>query len=261
MNKFSWVIIGLFSIVLFQFIDIQAQNFQKKVTIPWSETLSYEYSDENKIELLYFNGAIASSEIQELPSYFEKIPIDVFYDNYEVSISGEQYEKMTTHEASLIPSLFESNKLKINVKSVVEKKRNYMVITFVPIRKVGTNSYEKLISADISIKGLNTKRVPNRTKSYAAHSVLASGNWYKIAVSETGMFKVTYEDFTVLGIGGGNWPSSQIALFGNGGGMLPEANGIVRHDDLTEIPILMFDGGDNTFNAGDYFVFYAQGPH
>ena len=59
----------------------------------------------------------------------------------------------------------------------------------------------------------------------------------------------------------GNIPSSQIRLFGNGGGMLNEANDNKPIDDLQEIAIWVEDGGDGSFNGSDYILFFSQGPH
>ena len=72
---------------------------------------------------------------------------------------------------------------------------------------------------------------------------------------------MTYDDLVNLGVVVSGLASSNISLFGNGGGRLPESNNIERYDDLQENPIQIFDGGDNTFDKGDYFIFYAQGPH
>ena len=53
---------------------------------------------------------------------------------------------------------------------------------------------------------------------------------------------------------------SRIKLYGNGGGMLPETNTAPRADDLIENSIFVEDGGDGKFDAGDYVLFYGEGP-
>lgn len=91
-------------------------------------------------------------------------------------------------------------------------------------------------------------------------SVLASGKWYKVAVQQTGIHKVTYDDLVTLGMDPATIIPSTIRLYGNGGGMLPEANNQSRIDDLLENSILVFDGGDGSFEQGDYFIFYGEAP-
>jgi len=97
-------------------------------------------------------------------------------------------------------------------------------------------------------------------RSYKNSSVLASGNWYKIAVKEPGIYKVDMAMLNKLGISTSNLASASIRLYGNGGAMLPEAcNGSIT-DDLAENAIEVVDGGDGIFNGNDYFLFFAQGP-
>lgn len=97
-------------------------------------------------------------------------------------------------------------------------------------------------------------------RTYADHSVLASGNLYKIAVSQPGVYKVDLPFLHALGITATSIPSASIRLFGNGGQMLPEACNGQKVDDLAENAIEVVDGGDGQLNGSDYFLFYAAGP-
>jgi len=96
---------------------------------------------------------------------------------------------------------------------------------------------------------------------YTNQSILASGEWYKLAVNQPGIYKIDLPFLQKLGLQGNSIPSNAIRLFGNGGSMLPEACSAQVPDDLTENSILIVDGGDGLFNGTDYFLFYAQGPH
>lgn len=95
---------------------------------------------------------------------------------------------------------------------------------------------------------------------YAPHSVLATGNFYKIAIPKQGIYKVDGNLLSSLIPGFSNPASASIRLYGNGGAMLEEDNTLYRPDDLTENAIQMVDGGDGIFNPNDYFLFYAPGP-
>ncbi len=96
---------------------------------------------------------------------------------------------------------------------------------------------------------------------YRNNSVLATGNWYKIAVKKAGVYTVNVAFLQSLGINTTNLSSSSIRVYGNGGEMLPEPNNLKRADDFTENAIMMFDGGDAVFSGNDYFLFFANGPH
>jgi len=94
---------------------------------------------------------------------------------------------------------------------------------------------------------------------YKANSVLATGNWYKIGVKEPGVYKLDIPFLSQLGLNAANLSSGSIRLFGNGGGMLPEANNIPRPDDVQENAIMIVDGGDGVLNGADYILFFSNG--
>lgn len=100
---------------------------------------------------------------------------------------------------------------------------------------------------------------PQRT--YTPHSVLATGSWYKLAVTAPGVYKIDISLLNSMGINTLNLSSAVIRLFGNGGNMLAEDNSIARYDDLPEVAVSVFDGGDGILNGNDYVLFYTPGPH
>lgn len=94
----------------------------------------------------------------------------------------------------------------------------------------------------------------------ATNSVLSSGTWYKLSVNQTGIHKIDFALLQSMGINPSNIDPRNLRLYGNGGGVLPELNSVARHDDLVENPIMVVGEGDGRFDAGDYILFYAEGP-
>jgi hypothetical protein len=90
-------------------------------------------------------------------------------------------------------------------------------------------------------------------------SVLAAGRWYKIAVGKTGITRITYNDLRSMGITPESVDVTKIRLFGNGPGMLPEANMAPRTDDLREVAVSVEDGGDGHLDPADYILFFGEG--
>lgn len=81
--------------------------------------------------------------------------------------------------------------------------------------------------------------------TYAANSVLASGRWAKISVSETGICKLTADVIRKAGFS----DLSKVRIFGYGGALIPEKltqEWLAEHDDLKEIPAY-FDGNTKYF--------------
>ena len=94
----------------------------------------------------------------------------------------------------------------------------------------------------------------------AADSMLASGKWYKVGMSETGVYRLTYSDLSSLGIDVDHLNPKHIRVFHNGGGVLNELNAQPRFDDLMEIPVYVAGESDGRFDRDDYVLFYARGP-
>ncbi len=90
--------------------------------------------------------------------------------------------------------------------------------------------------------------------SYAANSVLAQGTFYKVKITSSGIYKLTFEALTSMGLNPAN-----VRIFGYGGGVLQQDFSISKPDDLPELAVWIEKGTDGIFNAGDYVLFYAQG--
>ena len=97
--------------------------------------------------------------------------------------------------------------------------------------------------------------------SQVNNSVLANGNWFKFSVDTTGVFKIDKTLLQQIGLSTNNLNPKKIHIYGNGGNLLPEFNGDVRYDDLQENAIYIEGEDDNSFDANDFILFYAKGPH
>ena len=97
--------------------------------------------------------------------------------------------------------------------------------------------------------------------SQVVNSVLSEGNWFKFSVDTTGVFKIDRSLLQEIGIATNNLNPKKIHIYGNGGELLPESNGDFRYDDLQENALFVEGEEDNSFDANDYILFYAKGPH
>jgi hypothetical protein len=89
-------------------------------------------------------------------------------------------------------------------------------------------------------------------------SVLRSGKWFKVAVSERGVYKITHDQFRQMGFDSQTDPR-KIKLFGNVGGMLPQAISLSRPIDLHENAIYVSGESDGSFDKEDFILFFAEG--
>jgi len=93
------------------------------------------------------------------------------------------------------------------------------------------------------------------TGGYAESSVLASGKWFRMAVTTDAIYRIDYS--TLRNLGFDNPINTRI--YGNNCGQLSYYNNDAGPDDLEEIAVYLNTGADGVFNEGDYLLFYAQG--
>ncbi len=145
-----------------------------------------------------------------------------------------------------------------------ERKRPFAWITVPVYTSASTPGTGRLLTDfTITITEKNTlPGSPTRLeRTAAASSVLKTGNWYKIGITNTGFYKVDFDFLAKAGISTTGITLSNIRVFGNGGNMLSEDNAVPRINDLAQNAIWVNDNNNNgTFDKGDYLVFYGTGP-
>jgi hypothetical protein len=118
------------------------------------------------------------------------------------------------------------------------------------------NSISKIILA--AVLALSFKVGTAQDNTY--HSVLSDHTWYRLSVTQEGVYKLDYATLRAMGIDMGSLNPKQIRIFGNPSGALPEKNSKPRPDDLTEMAIYVEGAEDGIFDYQDAVMFYGQEP-
>lgn len=112
------------------------------------------------------------------------------------------------------------------------------------------NCAYRSVSSSSSLKRLGLKATAMSDERWAAHSVLSSGHWVKIRVTDEGVYELTENQLHQMGFA----DISRVKVFGYGGRPLPEdwtfntANAVP--DDLCEIPL---------YQKSSSLLFFAEG--
>ncbi|HRI42154.1 MAG TPA: hypothetical protein PLW54_10795, partial [Bacteroidia bacterium] len=180
-----------------------------------------------------------------LPEYVERVELPAGYNSCTASIVAVQTEPV--QDISLLPA-DAAIKSEFEVSTLIgfRKKQPVATVRVVPIRKSGSG-YERLVRFQLQV----TPSVsPQRTTSraYSTNSVLASGSWFRIATTQQGVHKMTYQFLKDLGIDVDNIDPRRLRIYGNGGGQLPFNNSKFRYDDLQENAILVQGENDGVFD-------------
>jgi len=96
-------------------------------------------------------------------------------------------------------------------------------------------------------------------KTAATPSVLATGDWYRLSVTEEGIYRIDAAYLTAAGITAGSVDPRTIKIYGSGGKEVPENVSIPRPSDLVENAIYVEGESDGQMGAGDYILFYGRG--
>lgn len=233
---------------------------QEKDDIVWQEPVTEIKYDGSIKTYLFFNGAVFLGE-KSLPYLVENVRIST-NTTLEASIRNLRFVPLSTKEREAVDGISFSTSIDVKIDRYIEMKQPYARISFIPIRKnPTTGGLEKLVGFDLDQRQVPFAQQKSMAAANATSSVLSTGNWYKIAVGQDGIHRITRSDLEALGMDVGSIDPRRLSIYGNGGGMLPQANSAFRHDDLQQNAIEVVGEADGSFDANDYIIFYAKGPH
>ena len=229
-----------------------------------SHSVSFSQSKEFSFKTIWndqenkcFPCDFDEAEQKVYTSSTKEIGVRGYYDHsYQlVSLSYTDVEIPAHYEKSLIPE-----DLELKVGFGKSKLQNFVSVHYYPIVKV--NGEIKLVN-EVKIQVISTPKNTQNDRSvvFASNSVLNSGAWYKIGVPKTGVYKIDYAYLNSIGVNTSGLNPNHINIYGNHMPQMPIANSVYRPDDLLKNSIYVQGDGDNSFDNGDYLLFYATGPN
>lgn len=189
-----------------------------------------------------------------LPTYTEVVPLETDYRlfDYRVQVAYPEWAPLTKAETAVADrySEFLADTLQVQTFVGISRGQGLLDIAFVPIvRREG--GYMKLLSGKIEIvptpksqihraKASVNHKAQARETRWAANSVLASGRWQKISVTEDGIYHLTNSQIRSMGFTN----PDKIRVYGYGGHrqaekMTPDTD----WDDLEEVALLPVSDG------------------
>lgn len=184
-------------------------------------------------------------------------------DSVAFAIEFPVYEPLTKAQVrQLREQGFEpGEQVELRVERSTGRGKTYARVSYVPV-VVRDGRWMRLKDYDLkpAVKGprlsaaarLSVKAalLAENASRYAAHSVLATGKWVKIGVTEEGVYQLTDEQLRSAGF----TDPSKVRLYGYGGRLLPDRFAFTGEDalidDLCEVPLCRRDGS---------VIFFAEG--
>ncbi|MCJ8165649.1 type IX secretion system sortase PorU [Pontibacter sp. E15-1] len=256
-------LVSVCALVLLSLLTMQAgaQAPTESVTLQWEGQAAILPTRTPDGKVPTFAGA-SIDPVEGLPYYRLQLP-GVHASAFQ--LTEPQYQPFSAAEQQLFGTYRFPAEPQVHVRQGMQNKVPASLIAILPVRlNPGSNQLEKLVSFRYTYTSGGTNATNARTGSagsFATNSVLSTGDWYKLAVTASGVYKIDKSVLQTLGLSTQSIDPKKIQVFGNGGGMLPQPNSAPRPDDLVENAIWVAGETDGKFDDADYALFYAQGPH
>lgn len=226
-------------------IDNQSVNLQGEYTeFPLSSNAGFNITESGVFQFMMTwksDGVV----------YDSSNVIDVVYENIEAA-------KLINLNTSKIPK-----EVEFSVSETFARGLAYQNLTFNPLVNMD-GVYKKVMSFVIkggvnSSNSISNRQLKTFVGNEVSSSVLASGEWYKFKVDTTGVYKITPQFLSSIGMDLDGVAASTIKIYGNGGQALPLANDENEIFDVPENPIKIVGGEDGVFSGDDFILFYGRG--
>ncbi|RZK45827.1 MAG: hypothetical protein EOO59_20315, partial [Hymenobacter sp.] len=173
------------------------------------------------------------------------------------------YEAFPADDVKLLGNTTLPTAPTVQLRTGLEARKPYSYVLLQPVRRnPQTGQAERLLSFTYAYQtGASGANARTTARAHVETSVLSTGDWYKIGVPRSGVYKLSLATLQSLGLPVASLDPRRIQVYGNAMGLLPQANSAPRPDDLVENSIFFQGNGDATFTADEYFLFYARGPH
>lgn len=251
MHRFALVfLIGLLS------LTAEAQrSLPVEYTIEWTDESTLQPLPVGRIG---FENALWEDE---LPVAVYDKKLDFRASRAELVLSDVVAEtvskdRLTDRQLELLPE-----QLVVEPRIADSRYHSYVQLYIVPIwRDEQTGQIKRLLNFSGEIRITPGRKLSARAIDWESSSVLAEGEWYKLAVPRDGVYRIDRSFLESIGVNVAQTNPQNYNIYGNGIGMLPFDNGVDRPDDLLLNAIRVEGEDDGSFDGGDYILFYAKGP-
>jgi hypothetical protein len=192
--------------------------------------------------------------------YNQKVTVSSPIDENSIQLSALIYENIAQSELGDLSIKNIPNTINVTLKNGKARDLLQVLLSFSPIIKTN-DGFKKVKSFRISYSNSTNFQQRNENSfdfSTIQNSVLSNGDWYRFYIEKSGVYKISRNFLSQLGMNV-NVDPRNIKIYGNGGRMIPLLNSIEYPSDLAENAILFVGEEDGIFNPDDYILFYAEG--
>ena len=191
LSSFSMIVVLVFASILL----LGQMTCRYPIELKWQGVTSECFAEDT----LYYIGLESGDYVGCMPMFIQSYRI--YDDQVKAKVELEHVKSLPLSDEELqvahsvsLPSDFE-----VEAFPMRSRDESLLSVRINPVRQRG-GVYEKLLSATLSVTLTPDCSVQRPNQVYATRSAMASGDWYKIGLSETGVYKLTYNELSDLGI-------------------------------------------------------------
>ncbi|EDP97681.1 type IX secretion system sortase PorU [Kordia algicida OT-1] len=252
MKKTLTFLIGLL------FISASAQN--KHFDLTWEDSPKEFLKENSTTALPAFNEEYYVNNDDGTISFIAQWDDDRYVNKNTIQITNVAYGTISNQNLGGIDKRRLPTSIEAKIVNSSARGKNAHILIVSPL--INDNGViKKVLSFDVNYSFLARRPNNSIAKNTAAvtSSVLASGNFYRFSVQESGIHRISADFLNQIGLNTGNINPRKIKIYGNGGRMIPHVNSENEYYDVTENAISVVGEEDGEFNANDYILFYAEG--
>ena len=246
----------LLSILFLPFV-LFSQN--KTIEINWGVTeksMQGASSTENKASK---SNSKSATQLLDLLIDQEMLFVEQWQDirlaeEGSLAVSDIVYKPLTTSEIKKIDKNLITDQHTYYLGSGKARDIYYTSVSINPIIRIN-GVYKKILSFTLSYQYKNYERATQRIP--ITNSVLATGDWYKFKIEQTGVHILNKSFLNSIGMNTDGIDPRTIKVYGNGGKALPFKNIDNTVFDLVENSIQVVGELDGSFDTNDFVLFYG----
>ncbi len=235
----------IIAVILILFPVILKSQITLVEHLQWTEPKSFQLKNGRFVEKFYRLNFVGSQEnsAYRFPYYIKVLDLP-YYGHVQVSFEKKEF-KVYDGKHKIFASELLPKEIKIISKVYLSRGKPKLILQFVPVERRGGRIY-LLENFEMKIRVYPLKIEAGKNKEFKAHSVLATGRWYKLGIVKDGIYKISFDQLKQWGFS----DPSKVRVFNNNFGQLPYYNNQYAPDDLEE---------DYVYYGSNYIMFFARG--
>jgi hypothetical protein len=231
----------------------QSDNF----VIDWNGTKVLS-TESSSVEVPFFNKENFNYSVSDGLVFFSQWKTDALINESTAKIVNVTFEYILESDLKDVKIKTIPKNIKFSLNNSISRNSQTALLELSPI--INDNGVFKKITS-FTLQYNRTRVSENNFNTNAiTNSVLDQGEWYKFYIDTTGVFKLSKNFLSNLGINTNSVNPRSIKIYGQGGMSLPLQNNEYYPFDLTENAIYIEGEEDGSFDNNDFILFYGEGP-